>query len=264
MSSPTGVSVTVSTTLATTTLTAGLIDGSGNVGTAGQILSSTATGTQWVDFDPGQLIDQDSDTQVQVEEGSDDDTIRLDAAGVEVASFTSTQTNLNTAITASSTLAVSGNATVTGDFEVEGSTTLATTTLGGVLQDYEGDNGTVGQVLSSTGTSTNWVNANTVALRTVTGDTTLTATDGTVVLRATTTAAVTLTLPVASTLAAGSYFILKRLNNGATPSSVTIAAGNATDTIDGNTNTTATTLAGNAAKMTVQTDGVSAWYIVSE
>ena len=58
--------------------------------------------------------------------------------------------------TVTGTLAVTGNTTVTGDVVVEGSTTLSTTTLGAVLQDYEGDNGAAGQVLSSTGTSTNW------------------------------------------------------------------------------------------------------------
>ena len=118
-------------------------------------------GTQWekyiVDTDLA-LIDRDRDTQ-QVEESPDDDTIRLDAAGVEVATFTATQTHLNTAITASSTLAVSGNATVSGDFTVVGSSTLAATTLEAALHDADGDAGIKGQILSSTGISTNWVNA---------------------------------------------------------------------------------------------------------
>ncbi len=113
-----------------------------------------------------------------MEEGSDDDTIRFDAAGIEVATFTSTQTNLNTAITASSTLAVSGNTTVTGDFEVEGITTLATTTLGAVLQDYDGDNGTAGQVLSSTGTSTNWIDISSDSITDADGDTQIQVEEG--------------------------------------------------------------------------------------
>ena len=90
------------------------------------------------------LIDIDGDTQVQVEESPDDDTIRLDAAGVEIATFTSTDT------------------TIANDLTVQGSSSLATTTLGAVLQDYEGDAGTAGQVLSSTGTSTNWISVSVV------------------------------------------------------------------------------------------------------
>ena len=132
------------------------------------------------------------------------------------------------------------------------------------LRDGSGDTGTVGQVLSSTGTQTNWVNVNRVSLRTVTGNASIAANDGTVVLRANATAAVTLTLPVASSLSAGNYYIIKRLDNGATPTTVTIAAGNGIDTIDGNTNTTPTRLNANGDVMTLQTDGVSAWYIISE
>ena len=60
-------------------------------------------GTQWKkiirDFDAF-LIDADGDTKVHVEESPDEDTIRLDAEGIEVATFTATQTHLNTAITA--------------------------------------------------------------------------------------------------------------------------------------------------------------------
>jgi len=72
-------------------------------------------------------------------------------------------------------------------------------------------------------------------------------------------------LPLASDLPEGGYLILKRLDNGATPTAVNIVAGNATDTIDGNTNAAYTTqLATNAAKMTLQSDGLSAWYIISQ
>ena len=65
-------------------------------------------GTAWEKFlgatdqtaaDATRLVDTDGDTLVQVEESADDDTIRLDAKSVEVATFTATQTHLNTAIT---------------------------------------------------------------------------------------------------------------------------------------------------------------------
>ena len=55
-------------------------------GTAGQILSSTATGTDWIDINSlsvNSLWDSDHDTGVQVEESADDDTIRFDTAGTE-------------------------------------------------------------------------------------------------------------------------------------------------------------------------------------
>ena len=58
-------------------------DANDQVGAAGQILSSTTSGTNWIDFDSGTLVDADSDTQIQVDEGADDDTIRFDTAGTE-------------------------------------------------------------------------------------------------------------------------------------------------------------------------------------
>ena len=103
------------------------------------------------------------------------------------------------------------------------------------------------------------------SFRTVTTNTTLTSTDGTVVVRAVATTAITITLPLASDLPQGGYLTIKRLDDTATPTAVNIVAGNATDTIDANTNAAYTTqLATNAAKMTLQSDGVSAWYIISE
>ena len=64
-------------------ITGALHDSSGDAGTNGQVLSSTADGTDWIDFNAGGLIDADGDTQIQVEEGADDDTIRFDTAGVQ-------------------------------------------------------------------------------------------------------------------------------------------------------------------------------------
>ena len=135
-------------------------------------------GTYWEKFigDTDLFVDLDGDTQIQVEETSDDDVIRLDVAGVEVATFTSTQTNLNTAITASSTLEVTGNATVTSDLVVAENTTASgtltvnsTTTLNAALVDVHGDAGTAGQLLSSTGTSTNWIDSALQEAPTLTG-----------------------------------------------------------------------------------------------
>lgn len=56
-------------------------------GTAGQVLSSTATGIDWIDVSaastPSSITDADSDTKIQVEESADEDKIRFDTAGTE-------------------------------------------------------------------------------------------------------------------------------------------------------------------------------------
>ncbi len=114
-------------------ITGQLYDSDGDAGTSGQVLSNTGTATDWSTNSTDSITDADNDTQIQVEEGSDDDTIRFDAAGIEVATFTSTQTTLNTAVTASSTLAVSGNATVTADLYIGANTTASGTLTSKVL-----------------------------------------------------------------------------------------------------------------------------------
>ena len=100
------------------------------------------------------LIDADGDTHVQVEEGADDDTIRFDSAGGEVVTFTAKDTHLNVAITVSSTLRGSGNTTVTGNYTVVASSTLASTTLEATLYDADGENSLK---YSATGSRTNWI-----------------------------------------------------------------------------------------------------------
>ena len=61
-----------------------IFDENNESGVAGQVLSSTATGIDWVDAASSNLIqDADADTKIQVEEGTDDDTIRFDTAGIE-------------------------------------------------------------------------------------------------------------------------------------------------------------------------------------
>ena len=75
----------------TAQITGALYDSSGDAGTAGQVLSSTSTSTDWVNANTlvaGGLIDADGDTQVQVEEGTDDDAIRFDTGGTQRAVIT--------------------------------------------------------------------------------------------------------------------------------------------------------------------------------
>ena len=152
-----------------TQTTLDITDGNSLTLQASGSLSFTQTGTNTLELavtqtDATKIIDADGDTQIQVEEGSDDDTIRLDANNIEVASFTSTQTQINTAATLGDTLEVTGNATLTADLVVVENTTASgtltansTTTLKGALVDASGSAGTAGYVLSSTSTSTEWI-----------------------------------------------------------------------------------------------------------
>jgi hypothetical protein len=59
-------------------------DASGDVGTSGQVLSSTATGTDWITPAAADaLTDSDDDTKIELEESADEDKIRFDTAGTE-------------------------------------------------------------------------------------------------------------------------------------------------------------------------------------
>jgi len=56
------------------------------VGSNGQVLtaaSGQSTGLQWTTISSDSISDADSDTKIQVEEGSDEDIIRFDTAGTE-------------------------------------------------------------------------------------------------------------------------------------------------------------------------------------
>lgn len=53
-------------------------------GTGGQVMQTDGSGTvSWVDLNPVALVDTDSDTRIEVERGTDDDTIHFDMAGTE-------------------------------------------------------------------------------------------------------------------------------------------------------------------------------------
>ena len=55
----------------------------GAQGSDGQVLTSTGSGVAWEDAGGGSTADADGDTQIQVEESSDEDKIRFDTAGTE-------------------------------------------------------------------------------------------------------------------------------------------------------------------------------------
>jgi hypothetical protein len=60
--------------------------------------------------DVAKLQDADLDTKIQLEEGTDDDTIRFDAAGTQVATMTSTKTAFSTAVQLASMTTTQRNA----------------------------------------------------------------------------------------------------------------------------------------------------------
>jgi len=102
------------------------------------------SGSQWEKFigDTDLFTDLDSDTQIQVEETADDDSIRFDTAGTERMLIDNTG-NVGIGINnPTQTLTVSGTVQITG-----------------ALHDSSGVAGTAGQHLSSTGTSTLWVDS---------------------------------------------------------------------------------------------------------
>ena len=130
-----------------------LRDGDGNFGTSGQVLSSDGTDTRWVNT--GSLtagaasevgitaVNTDSDHFITfVDSSSGNENVRVD-----------TDLLYNPSTNTLSQINISGNSSavnlnVTGDLEVSGE-----------LKDGDGNFGTSGQVLSSDGTNTAWVNA---------------------------------------------------------------------------------------------------------
>ena len=84
------------------------------VGSNGQVLTAASgqtTGLQWTTISSDSISDADSDTKIQVEEGSDEDIIRFDTAGTERMSIGAT-----------------GTVTIVGDLTVNGTTTTINST----------------------------------------------------------------------------------------------------------------------------------------
>ena len=127
----------------TTQTTLEIADGNSLTLQASGSLLFSQTGTSTLELsvaesDASKIIDSDGDTQIEVERGIDDDTLRFSTEGVERMQIGSDV------------------ATITTDLVVSGNTTLATTTLSGVLMDSYGQVGVDGEVLTSTGTGTIW------------------------------------------------------------------------------------------------------------
>ncbi len=158
LASSTGVSITTNvlvsgtftalqatTTLATLSLTGAVLDSRGNVGTTGQVLSIGASGTLWTAAATGTIASgtvTDSLLRWDGRNWIESTTILVSSTGVSI----------------TTDLLVSGNTIVSGTFTaLQATTTLATLSLTSAVLDSDGDVGTPGQVLSTTGTRTNWV-----------------------------------------------------------------------------------------------------------
>ncbi|MBT6568330.1 MAG: tail fiber domain-containing protein [Flavobacteriales bacterium] len=116
-----------------------IYDSNNEKGTAGQILSSTATGIDWIDASGGAIADADGDTQIQVEESTDEDAIRFDTRGGQ-----------RMLIAASGNVGI-GTSGPSQRLDVNGSLRLRYN-----IYDSNNEKGTAGQILSSTTTGIEW------------------------------------------------------------------------------------------------------------
>ena len=152
---------------------------------------------------------------------------------------------------ATGTATLAANATVTGTLEVTGTTTLtsdlfvggnttasgtltaqSTTTLEAALVDGTGKAGTDGQVLSSTGTSTRWVDPNAAELATLTTTGSVSSTVS-ILLIVPSGSNITATLPNASTLSVGYELKIRRNADYTGTNDLITISGFGGQTIDG-------------------------------
>jgi hypothetical protein len=134
--------ITVVGSVIPTTITAG-----GSIGTAGQVLSSTGAGLQWIN--PGGSAASWNDTLIV---GSTATT----ASTVSSTSMTFTGVGADLVIAASATLTGAGVSTFTGNVNIN-STDLIFNTTGQISAG--GSTGTAGQWLVSTGTGLEWTSS---------------------------------------------------------------------------------------------------------
>ena len=194
-------------------ITEGLFDSFNQAGKLGQVLSSTATGTNWID-----TYAPNSGTQTNT-------TLRWDGTTwVENQGLVSDGSKV-TSITTD--LMLAANTTTSGTL-----TANATTTLGGALVDSRGNAGSGGQVLSSTGSQTSWISIAGTVTATSSNYTAHVDDDTILVLPA---AAVTITLPTISGTDNGKKLTIKRGNVYAGTSD-TLAIVPSSGTIDGAAN----------------------------
>jgi len=131
-------------------VTGAYYDSNNSPGTAGQVLSSTATGTDWVAPTTGDITGVTAGTGMTG--GGTSGTVTLNVIG-----GTGITANANDIAIDSTVLTTTGSQTITGAKRFNGS-----------VLDKDGSSGTSGQVLASTGTGqVDWVSA---GAGTITGD----------------------------------------------------------------------------------------------
>jgi hypothetical protein len=133
--------ITVIGTVAPTTITA-----LGSTGVAGQILSSTGTGLQWINSPSVTCCDWE-DTLIA-------DPLSSVDAFMDGASMTFTNAGAGIIITTPATLSNSGISTFTGEVQINGTDLNFNAT--GQINDSAGTTGAVGQWLTATATGVEW------------------------------------------------------------------------------------------------------------
>lgn len=137
-------------------LNAGLKDYSDSLGTSGQVLTSTGTAVSWVDV---------SSLSGNVDGSGTLNTIPIwTPDGNTLGDSVLTYDAPNTAITLTGKLVVTNTTNIQGNLTTEAGLTVNTT-----LADGSGSFGTSGQILSSTGTATQWINNTVIPTNNIVG-----------------------------------------------------------------------------------------------
>ena len=138
----------------------GLMDYSDSLGTSGQVLTSTGTAVSWVDV---------SSLSGNVDGSGTLNTIPIwTPDGNTLGDSVLTYDSPNTAITLTGKLVVTSTTNIQGNLTTEAGLTVNTT-----LADGSGSYGTAGQILSSTGTATQWINNTVIPANNIVGSGTL-------------------------------------------------------------------------------------------
>ena len=134
-------------------LTGKLFDGDGDFGTAGQLLSSDGTDTVWIDASTTSVANANNVGTNANSTNADQFITFVGASSGNNPIRVDTDLKYNPSTNTLSAINIAGSSTavnlnVTGDL-----------TVGGEFKDGDGNFGTSGQVLSSDGTDTAWINA---------------------------------------------------------------------------------------------------------
>lgn len=173
------------------TLSGGLYDSSNSIGSSGQILSTTGSGTAWINpntvnsasaISVGTNLDSTNATRyiTFVSGTSGNQIIRVDT-DLTYNPATNSFGNIQTGILTSTSLKVTGNSTFDQNINLTGSLSVSTNinltgslnvstnlTLSGAFYDSVNSAGASGQILSTTGSGVAWINTNTVNVATAT------------------------------------------------------------------------------------------------